>query len=421
MKRILLLLVLFSATSFAAYSQDKKLSKTPPEDIFSILESDLFEDFVPFVLQYIKATGNVQPYLWIGNRYDRRIFSTTDINVAKSSYDSAVLYYLRFSEMITPENYEKYLKYYQEPRYTNGLFIFDEKLDNWRLEGPEAKVLLYRSRIDQRIQTLTSIVTALELQAQEAFDQSKSESNLNDPKSKLKSNGKYYALIIGISVYDSTALNLNRPVTDAKELAHILTSLYEFDESNITLILNPSREQILLAMFALRKKVTSIDNLLIFYAGHGFWDKEASQGYWWPRNASPDNPSNWLSNSDIREQIRSIKSKHTLLISDACFSGGIFKVRGDIKRAPLNIISLYKLPSRRAMTSGTLSTVPDQSVFFDYLIARLKSNPETFTSSQALFDSFKNAVINNSLVIPQDGVISETGDEGGDFVFIKRN
>jgi hypothetical protein len=73
------------------------------------------------------------------------------------------------------------------------------------------------------------------------------------------------------------------------------------------------------------------------------------------------------------------------------------------------------------MTSGTMTTVPDNSVFMDYLMKRLTENQAKFISSQQLFDSFRAAVINNSSVVPQDGVIAETGDEGGDFIFILKN
>ncbi len=178
-----------------------------------------------------------------------------------------------------------------------------------------------------------------------------------------------------------------------------------------------------MALFRLRKVLTSNDNLLIFYAGHGYWDEDARQGYWWARDAAANDPSNWLSNSDVREQIRSIKSAHTLLISDACFSGGIFRSRSAsaVVNASLDIQMLYRLPSRRAITSGTMTTVPDNSVFFDYLVQRLEQNQEPFLTSQQLFDSFRQAVINNSLVVPQDGVIAEAGDEGGDFVFVRKD
>ena len=43
-----------------------------------------------------------------------------------------------------------------------------------------------------------------------------------------------------------------------------------------------------------------------------------------------------------------------------------------------------------------------------------------YLSSEQLFSSFRIAVINNSNVIPQFGEIKDVGDEGGDFIFIKR-
>ena len=201
-----------------------------------------------------------------------------------------------------------------------------------------------------------------------------------------------------------------------------LCSNYEFQPENVKVLTDPSRQEIISELYKFRSKISPEDNLLIFFAGHGFWDEHIKQGYWWPKDARKQDPSFWLSNSDLREQIRGINSRHTLLISDACFSGGIFKTRGveDMRNAPVEIQMLYKTKSRRAITSGNLTTVPDQSVFFDFLIKRLAENKEQFISSQSLFSSLKLAVINNSLVIPQEGVILDAGDEGGDFIFIRK-
>ena len=235
-----------------------------------------------------------------------------------------------------------------------------------------------------------------------------------------KKSGKYYGLIIGVSEYNDTRLKLDNPIKDAKKLKEILVKRYSFADSTIILVLNPTRQKILAELFKLRKTIRPDDNLLIFYAGHGYWDEDARQGYWWPKDVSTADLSNWLSNSDLREQVRSIKSAHTLLISDACFSGGIFKTRdgNEIMNATKDIQLLYKMPSRRAMTSGTMTTVPDKSVFLEYFLKRLTENQNKFLSSQQLFASLRSAVINNSNVVPQDGVIAETGDEGGDFIFI---
>jgi len=82
------------------------------------------------------------------------------------------------------------------------------------------------------------------------------------------------------------------------------------------------------------------------------------------------------------------------------------------------INKLNELPSRKAMTSGTLTEVPDQSVFLKYMIDRLQNNFEKYLTSEQLFSKFRMAVINNSKVLPQFGVIQDVGDEGGDFIFV---
>ena len=168
------------------------------------------------------------------------------------------------------------------------------------------------------------------------------------------------------------------------------------------------------------KTVTENDNLLIFFAGHGYWDEKMKQGYWLPADASYDNSVDWIRNSTIQGYIGSINSKHTLLIADACFSGGIFKTRKAFNDASEGINKLYELSSRKAMTSGTLKEVPDESVFLKYLVKRLNENPEKYISAQDLFTSFRTAVLNNSPNVPQYGTIKDTGDEGGDFIFIKQ-
>lgn len=242
------------------------------------------------------------------------------------------------------------------------------------------------------------------------------------PQTTTIASGNFYALLIGVSVYKDERLNLDKPEKDASELKNILVSKYTFEDSTITILFSPTREKILEELFRLRKKVKANDNLLIFYAGHGYFDKDADQGYWWPSDAKPNNPANWLSNSDLREQIKSIKSKHTLLVSDACFSGGIFKTRDvtSFTDAPNDIQQLYKMPSRRAMTSGTLTTVPDNSAFLEYLAKNLQQNSSRFLSSQELFYRMRSAVIGNSPVVPQTGIIFQAGDEGGDFIFVLR-
>ena len=73
------------------------------------------------------------------------------------------------------------------------------------------------------------------------------------------------------------------------------------------------------------------------------------------------------------------------------------------------------------MTSGTLTEVPDRSVFVRYFLNRLANNSQKYISAEQLYSSFRIAVINNSDVVPQFGEIKGVGDEGGDFIFILRD
>ena len=235
------------------------------------------------------------------------------------------------------------------------------------------------------------------------------------------SSAKYYALVIAVEEYDDPQINdLDQPVKDATRFATLINSKYSFESENILFLKNPTKSEIIGTLHKMRKQVTPQDNLLIYYAGHGYWDEEMTTGYWLPRDASKDNPVDWLPNTDLTNYLNVLKSKHTLLIADACFSGGIFKSRAAFNNV-MSIEKLYKLTSRKAMTSGTLKEVPDQSVFIEYLIKRLDTNNRKYLSAEQLYSSLKEAVLNNSPNIPQYGTIQKVGDEGGDLIFIRRD
>jgi len=237
----------------------------------------------------------------------------------------------------------------------------------------------------------------------------------------LNGKGSYYALLIGIDNYQDPAISdLDNPISDASRFEEVLVSKYTFQKDQVLLLKNPKSEEIIIALDELAHKITPDDNLLIYYAGHGWFDERANIGYWLPSDAKQENKANWFRNSTLCDYLKEINSKHTLLIADACFGGSIFKTRAAFADAPKAINMLYELPSRKAMTSGTLTEVPDRSAFVKYLLERLNDNTEKYLTSEQLFSSFRMAVINNSDVVPQYGEIYNVGDEGGDFVFIRK-
>jgi len=239
---------------------------------------------------------------------------------------------------------------------------------------------------------------------------------------KIRQQSKYYGLVIGIDHYeDPEVQDLDNTVGDAEKVYDALVENYTFEPENVTLLKNPKRNEIVFALDDLAKRVTPEDNVLIFYAGHGYWDERSSVGYWLPSDAYMSNTANWFRNSTLVDYLKIIDSKHTLLITDACFAGSIFKTRSSFAKPDRAYEVLYDQASRKAMTSGALTEVPDRSYFTRYLVDRLKENDDPYLSSEQLFSSFRIAVINNSKAIPMFGEIRKVGDEGGDFIFLKKN
>jgi len=250
--------------------------------------------------------------------------------------------------------------------------------------------------------------------------------NVKAPKEMVI--GNYYALIIGIDKYKAPWPTLGNAVNDAKALEKSLRANYKFDNFKTLYNEQATRDAIIKELEALEAKVKEGDNVFIYYSGHGDFKKELNKGFWVPVDAEGSSTSKYISNSDIQTYINGIKSKHTLLISDACFSGDIF--RGNTVSTPFEESEKYykevhNLVSRQAITSGGLEPVMDggkegHSVFAYYLLKILDGNQGKYFDASQLYTKIKIPVINNSEQTPKFSPIKNSGDEGGQFIFIKK-
>ncbi len=247
-----------------------------------------------------------------------------------------------------------------------------------------------------------------------------SEKRTIEFKATAKS-GNYHALLIGVESYEDFSFrDLEKPVKDATELQSILINNYTFEPGDVTLLKNPKKEDIINKLAYLQDRLGPEDNLLVYYSGHGIVKNDV--GYWLPSDAAKESRMAWLSNAELRDYMNGMKAKHTLIIADACFSGSIFT--GAYRDAEeFACEEMAKMKSRRAMTSGANTVVPDESIFFKYLSQKLKENSTNCLSAESLYSKIKPAVIYNSPNnhIPQFGVLPQVGDEGGNFIFRRKN
>lgn len=243
--------------------------------------------------------------------------------------------------------------------------------------------------------------------------------------------GKYIALIIGINSYEGYWHPLSNAVNDARELAEVLRRDYYFNEIHTIIDKEATRRNIIQKMEWIINNSTNDDNILIFYAGHGQFKRSLNKGYWVPVDATTNSTADYISNNDIKTFIGGIPSKHTFLITDACFAGDIFrgKKTETIPFDPSDMTKYYRevynKPSRLALTSGSLEQVSDagkdnHSIFTYFLLKSLKENKQKYLDASQLFNDFRMAVTNNSDQTPQLQVVRDTNDEGGQFIFIKK-
>jgi hypothetical protein len=244
--------------------------------------------------------------------------------------------------------------------------------------------------------------------------------------------GKYYALVIGINNYSDPGISKpDRTLRDAEQFYNVITTRYTFEKNNVSFLPNAKMAEIKEALDSLAKKVGPSDNFLIFFTGRGYSDPGSEAGFWLPSDAkgigywlipSDEKESNriaWLSNITLGDWLSKINSKHTLLITDACFRYPLFHARTVSGELTLTVNKLNEMAGKKAITSELLSNV--QVDFFSYLFDKLEKNTQKYLPSEKLFDIFSKTVTINSEVKPQFGEISNLGDKGGDFIFILKD
>ena len=244
--------------------------------------------------------------------------------------------------------------------------------------------------------------------------------------------GAYRALIIGNQDYADPSghwRSLQTPLEDARAMQRVLRELYGFQD--VRLLENATRRDMLLALHDLGNRVQADDNVLIYYAGHGFLEPDTERGYWVPVDAQGTDHTTFLRNSTIRDELSIVsgRARHTLLISDSCFSGTL--LRGGSRGMPRDIgperyyRQVASKKSVQILSAGGIEYVDDDygasghSPFTYFLLNTLSNNQRDVLVTSELAADVTTAVANNVDQVPQSGVLQGSGDELGEFIFLK--
>ena len=235
--------------------------------------------------------------------------------------------------------------------------------------------------------------------------------------------GTYHALVIGNNDYTEIA-ELETAVSDAAAVAELLRGRYAFER--VDLLLNAKRADILRALNRLRAELTESDRLLIYYAGHGYLDRQADIGYWLPVDAEEDDDTNWISNARLTSYLKTMSARHVIVVADSCYSGTLVRSTTAGPRVGAERrVWLKRMAERRARTalvSGGLEPVVDSgagghSVFANAFLDALREN-DVVLDGQALFERIKSRVVLNADQTPRYDDVRNANHEGGDFLFV---
>ncbi|GCC50933.1 peptidase C14 [Chryseotalea sanaruensis] len=239
-----------------------------------------------------------------------------------------------------------------------------------------------------------------------------------------------YALIFATDEYDHWG-DLVNPVFDSRTIAAELKNTYGF---KVDVLENGTQADVLkkIREYA-EKKYKPLDQLLIFFAGHGNYDQTFGEGFVVTRESliNDEAKTTYLSHNRLRSIINNIPCEHIFLAMDVCF-GGTFDAAlassrgiGDEVYKEQNtaefITRKLTYKTRRFLTSGGKTYVSDgiagkHSPFAKNVIEALRSRggrdgvltlPEIYSYVEKL------------KIQPRFG---EFGDNapGSDFVFVAR-
>jgi hypothetical protein len=236
-----------------------------------------------------------------------------------------------------------------------------------------------------------------------------------------------YALLFATDEYDNWG-NLVNPVNDASAIGKELEQYYGF---KVEIVKNATQEQMMIKLreYA-QKKFQSMDQLFIFFAGHGYYDNTFGEGFVVAKNSLADDPARttYLSHNRLRSVINNIQCNHTFLAMDVCFGGtfdpvlassrALEDVYEEVTRSEF-ISRKLQYKTRRYITSGGKEYVSDgvpgkNSPFARKFLEALRSYGGkdgiiTFTELRTYFERLKPE--------PRSGEFGDN-EPGSDFVFV---
>lgn len=241
--------------------------------------------------------------------------------------------------------------------------------------------------------------------------------------------GDYWLFAIGIDRY-TVWPKLRNAVRDARAVVELLTQDFGFDPARVVTLYDgqATEENIFREFLRLKDQMKSNDSLLIYYAGHGVLD-EFDTASWVPVDARENAMTDYIATDRINRILGKLPARHVFLVADACYSGSLFNRRGAASTARLVDDRYFRENvrrySRQALTSGGTEPVLDDggrnqhSIFAHHFLSELRRDGSPYVAASTLSLRVQRRVAQNSAQEPRWDHLVDTGDESGEFFFLR--
>jgi hypothetical protein len=227
------------------------------------------------------------------------------------------------------------------------------------------------------------------------------------------------AVVIANSDYqDPNIADLGTPQRDADLIAGTLAGRFGFETR---LIRDGTRNQILDGLRELGRDLREQDQLVVYYAGHGYSFYGTDLAFWLPSDAAVDRANAWISSAELARIFHRMPARQILLVADSCYSGG-FAAGGLRTAVGDNLADVRFRRSVMALTSGGDEPVEDGSTNSPFAAAFAR-HLQGLGGPAAVSSVFERVYAEMNATTPQSpnyGAVLFAGyDRGGDFVLYR--
>ena len=214
------------------------------------------------------------------------------------------------------------------------------------------------------------------------------------------------ALVVATNKYESSSWSqLRNPINDGRSVAKILSEKYGYE---VDTLYNQKKDSILETIYRLKTTLDSTDEVIVFFAGHGYYNSRTTCGHIVPIDGlSPSvdqfSNSSYLHWYDLKSMFDAWPARNVFVILDVCFGGKFDPIAPTVAvpdyasmKTDLNPIEFHdrktKYFSRLFLASGSIP-VPDywkqsqlHSPFADKLIKSLNEGKGFVTPAKIYQD-----------------------------------